>query len=119
MNTKLDFDKSNGLIPVIIQHAETLQVLMLGYMNEEAWQLTMNTGKVTFYSRSRNSIWLKGETSGNYLNLHDYFVDCDNDTILITALPIGPTCHRGTTTCFDVQNASGDVTKVPPAKTQQ
>ncbi|MCH8495789.1 MAG: phosphoribosyl-AMP cyclohydrolase [Balneolales bacterium] len=119
MNTKLDFEKTGGLIPVIIQHADTLQVLMLGYMNEEAWELTMKTGKVTFYSRSRNSIWVKGETSGNYLHLHDYFVDCDNDTILITALPVGPTCHRGTTTCFDVQNTSEEVTKTPPARTQQ
>jgi phosphoribosyl-ATP pyrophosphohydrolase/phosphoribosyl-AMP cyclohydrolase len=110
----IDFEKSGGLIPVIVQDAKTLQVLMLGYANEEAWGITLKTKYVTFFSRSRNALWTKGETSGNYLHMTDYFIDCDNDTILILANPVGSTCHRGTTTCFDVVNDRGDVVKCPP-----
>jgi len=101
MNLKYD---DNGLISVIIQHAHTLQVLMLGYMNEEALRLTLETKKVTFYSRSRQSLWVKGETSSNFLNYVRHEVDCDKDAILLYALPEGPTCHTGTISCFnDVQ----------------
>lgn len=91
---------NNQLIPTIIQNAHTKEVLMLGYMNEEAFELTKQTGKVTFYSRSRNSLWVKGESSGNYLNLVDWKLDCDEDTLLIQAIPDGPTCHTGTSSCW-------------------
>lgn len=104
---KPDFNKTNGLIPVIIQNATTQQVLMLGYMNEEAFTKTKLEKRVTFYSRSRNELWTKGETSGNYLNVESISLDCDNDTILIQAKPIGPTCHTGTTTCFGEPNSKG------------
>lgn len=104
---KPDFNKTNGLIPVIIQNATTQQVLMLGYMNEEAFTKTKLEKRVTFYSRSRNELWTKGETSGNYLNVVSISLDCDNDTILIQAKPIGPTCHTGTTTCFGEPNSKG------------
>jgi phosphoribosyl-ATP pyrophosphohydrolase/phosphoribosyl-AMP cyclohydrolase len=100
---KLD---QNGLFPVIIQHELTKDVLMLGYMNEETLKITLNTKKVTFFSRSRNEIWTKGETSGNYLNYVYHEVDCDEDTILIKALPEGPTCHRNTFTCFNDTKSS-------------
>ncbi len=95
-----DFTKENGLIPAIVQDSETLQVLMLGYMSEESFRLTLETGKVTFFSRSRQQLWVKGETSGHFLHLVSHHIDCDNDTILIFAKPDGPTCHRGTTSCF-------------------
>lgn len=98
---KIDFDKSNGLVPVIIQHYKTNTVLMLGYMNEEAYQKTKELGKATFYSRSKQRLWTKGETSGNYLIVKDILIDCDQDTILIKADPIGPTCHTGNDTCFN------------------
>ena len=111
---KIDFDKSEGLVPVIVQDARSLQVLMLGYANAEAWDKTLQTGMVTFWSRTRNELWTKGETSGNVLKLVDYFIDCDHDTILVTADPIGPTCHRGTTTCFDSVNDAGELVKMPP-----
>ncbi|MEE1898541.1 bifunctional phosphoribosyl-AMP cyclohydrolase/phosphoribosyl-ATP diphosphatase HisIE [Flavobacterium rakeshii] len=104
---KPDFNKTNGLIPVIIQNATTQQVLMLGYMNEEAFTKTKLEKRVTFYSRSRNELWTKGETSGNYLNVVSMSLDCDNDTILIQAKPAGPTCHTGTTTCFGEPNSKG------------
>lgn len=97
----------NGLFPVIIQHKLTKDVLMLGYMNEETLKITLETKKVTFFSRSRNEIWTKGETSGNYLNYVSHEVDCDEDTVLIQALPTGPTCHRNTLTCFN-DNSSSD-----------
>lgn len=103
----IDFQKQNGLVPVIIQHVFTRQVLMLGYMNEEAYQKTIETKKVTFYSRSKNKIWVKGETSGNFLILKEIYLDCDNDTLLIKALPLGPTCHRGTNSCFDENDNAG------------
>ena len=98
---KIDFAKGSGLIPAIIQHSETNQVLMLGYMNEEALNITNKTGLVTFFSRSRNKIWTKGETSGNFLQLVTMIIDCDNDTLLIKVLPKGPVCHKGTVSCFD------------------
>ena len=101
---KIDFEKGGGLVPAIIQDAETKNVLMLGYMNEEAYQKTIDTKKVTFWSRSRNCLWTKGETSGNFLHLVDIKVDCDNDTLLVKAHPDGPTCHTGTDTCWGEEN---------------
>jgi phosphoribosyl-ATP pyrophosphohydrolase/phosphoribosyl-AMP cyclohydrolase len=96
----IDFDKSQGLVPVIIQDAQTLEVLMLGYMNQEAWQKTEAEGKVTFFSRTKNRLWTKGEESGNFLFVKETHIDCDNDTILIKASPVGPTCHTGSRSCF-------------------
>jgi phosphoribosyl-ATP pyrophosphohydrolase/phosphoribosyl-AMP cyclohydrolase len=104
---KIDFTKGNGLAPVIIQDNTTLQVLMLGYMNQEAFEQTSKEGKVTFFSRSKNRLWTKGETSGNYLYVADIQVDCDNDTILIKVNPAGPTCHKGTNSCFGDDTAKG------------
>ena len=101
---KIDFEKSGGLVPAIIQDAETKNVLMLGYMNKEAYDKTIATKKVTFWSRSRNCLWTKGETSGNFLHLIDIMVDCDNDTLLVKATPDGPTCHTGTDTCWGEEN---------------
>lgn len=103
----IDFNKGNGLIPVIIQNAKTLQVLMLGYMNEQAYQQTKETGLVTFYSRSKERIWVKGESSGNNLELVDIKLDCDNDTLLILANPKGPACHTGATSCFKDETSKG------------
>ncbi len=103
----LDFDKSNGLIPVVIQHNLSLQVLMLGYMNKEAFAKTRATGRVTFYSRSKQRLWTKGEQSGNFLLVEEIMSDCDQDTLLIKALPQGPTCHTGSTTCFNEETAKG------------
>lgn len=103
----IDFDKGNGLVPVIIQDTNTLQVLMLGYMNEEAYQKTQTEKRVTFYSRSKNRLWTKGEESGNFLNVVDIQLDCDSDTLLIKAIPIGPTCHTGSTSCFKEETAKG------------
>lgn len=97
---KLDFTKNNGLIPVIIQNNETQQVLMLGYMNDEALQKTQQENVVTFFSRSKNRLWTKGETSGNYLKVISIKEDCDKDALLIQVIPNGPTCHNGTTSCF-------------------
>jgi len=99
-NIKINFNKTNGLVPAIIQDATTLQVLMMGFMNEEALQKTINDEKVCFYSRSKQRLWVKGETSGNYLWVESIQNDCDNDTILIKARPEGPTCHTGHTSCF-------------------
>ena len=101
---KIDFDKCGGLVPAIIQDAKTKNVLMLGYMNQEAFDTTMRTKKVTFWSRSRNCLWTKGETSGNFLSLVDIKVDCDKDTLLVRAIPDGPTCHTGTATCWGEDN---------------
>ncbi len=98
---------ADGLLPVIVQDAVTLKVLMLGYMNRQAYEKTIETGKVTFYSRTRNELWTKGETSGNFLDVVDIYSDCDNDTLLIKANPHGPTCHRGTTSCFDTPAEEG------------
>lgn len=109
---KLDFDKNNGLIPVIIQNELTLQVLMLGYMNKEAFEKTKREGKVTFFSRSKNRLWTKGETSHNYLWVKKIDIDCDHDTLLIKVSPEGPTCHTGSYSCFEEQNAKGFVYKL-------
>ena len=98
---------ADGLLPVIVQDATTLKVLMLGYMNREAYDKTANEGRVTFFSRTRNTLWTKGETSGHYLLVKDMYADCDSDTLLIKAEPIGPTCHRGTTSCFDTPESEG------------
>lgn len=101
----IDFSKnSDGLIPAIIQDNETKNVLMLGYMNQEAFDSTIATKKVTFFSRTKNRLWTKGEESGNFLNLVSYALDCDNDTLLIQVKPTGPTCHKGTDTCWNKDN---------------
>lgn len=97
---KINFEKLNGLVPAIIIDQSTDQVLMLGFMNAEALKLTIERKKVVFYSRTKNSIWMKGETSGNYLNVVSIVSDCDDDTLLIRAMPEGPTCHKGTYSCF-------------------
>lgn len=96
----LDWEKGGGLLPAIVQHARTGRVLMLGYMNDAALRETLGGGRVVFYSRSRETLWTKGETSGNYLNVVDVSTDCDVDAILVLADPIGPTCHKGTESCF-------------------
>ena len=101
----IDFEKMGGLVPAIIQDADTRQVLMLGYMNPEAYAKTVQTGKVTFWSRTRQTLWTKGETSGNFLDLVDMKADCDNDTLLIRVHPHGPTCHTGTDTCWGEENS--------------
>ena len=98
---------ADGLLPVIVQDATTLKVLMLGYMNREAYDKTVKEGRVTFFSRTRNTLWTKGETSGHFLLVKDMYADCDSDTLLIKAEPIGPTCHRGTTSCFDTSESEG------------
>ena len=101
----IDFTKnSDGLVPAIIQDFVTRQVLMLGYMNKEAYEKTVESGKVTFFSRTKNRLWTKGEESGNFLNLVSIKNDCDNDTLLIKVKPEGPTCHKGTDTCWDEKN---------------
>ncbi|MFD2542422.1 bifunctional phosphoribosyl-AMP cyclohydrolase/phosphoribosyl-ATP diphosphatase HisIE [Lacinutrix gracilariae] len=105
----IDFSKGDGLVPVIIQNNSTLQVLMLGYMNAEAFQKTKEENKVTFFSRSKNRLWTKGEESGNFLVVKDIQIDCDNDTILVKAEPKGPTCHTGSTSCFKEETAKGFV----------
>lgn len=101
----INFDKMGGLVPAIIQDAVTKNVLMLGFMNEEAYQKTLETKKVTFWSRTRNCLWTKGETSGNYLDLVDVKLDCDQDTLLVSVHPQGPTCHLGTDTCWGEKNS--------------
>lgn len=103
---------ADSLLPVIIQDAVSLKVLMLGYMNREAFDKTLATGKVTFFSRTRGKLWTKGETSGNFLNVVDMYLDCDGDTLLIKANPVGPTCHRGTESCFDTPSQEGFVRKL-------
>ena len=105
--SKIDFEKGGGLVPAIVQDADTLQVLMLGYMNADAVAKTQQTQLVTFYSRSRDTLWTKGETSGNSLTLVSLDIDCDKDTILVKARPAGPTCHEGTVSCFGDEGASG------------
>lgn len=110
-----NFDLSkcaDRLLPAIIQDAVSMKVLMLGYMNREAFDRTVSTGKVTFYSRTRHKLWTKGETSGNFLYVNDMYPDCDNDTLLIKATPVGPTCHRGTEACFDTPTEEGFVRKL-------
>lgn len=98
---------ADGLLPVIIQNAVTLKVLMLGYMNKEAFERTVAEGRVTFFSRTRGTLWTKGETSGNFLEVKEMYADCDGDTLLIKAIPAGPTCHRGTEACFDTPAEDG------------
>ncbi|HDR89318.1 MAG TPA: bifunctional phosphoribosyl-AMP cyclohydrolase/phosphoribosyl-ATP diphosphatase HisIE [Bacteroidetes bacterium] len=102
-----NFDKGNGLLPAIVQDAATRKVLMLGYMNREAWEKTLEEGKVCFYSRSRQSLWTKGETSGNFLFLKEMLLDCDADALLVLAEPAGPVCHTGADTCFFEKNSNG------------
>ena len=109
MNNDLDFDKMGGLIPAIIQDAVSGKVLMLGFMNREAYEKTMETRLVTFYSRSRQCLWTKGETSGNYLHLVSLKADCDRDTLLIKAHPDGPVCHLGTDTCWGERNEGNPI----------
>ena len=104
---KIDFQKQGGLVPAIVQDAETKTVLMLGYMNEEAYKKTVETKKVTFYSRSKKRLWTKGEISRNFLELIDIKIDCDNDTLLVFAKPLGPVCHTGNETCWNENNESG------------
>ena len=100
----INFDKTTGLVPAIIQDAETKSVLMLGYMNQEAFDKTVSTNQVTFYSRSKQRLWVKGEESGNFLQLVSLKNDCDEDTLLIQVIPHGPTCHKGTDTCWKQEN---------------
>lgn len=104
MDLSIDFDKMDGLVPAIIQDADTAKVLMLGFMNREAYYKTMETGKVTFYSRTRNRLWTKGEESGNFLHVVSVKADCDRDTLLIQVHPVGPVCHTGTDTCWGEKN---------------
>lgn len=104
MDLSIDFDKMDGLVPAIIQDADTAKVLMLGFMNREAYDKTMETGKVTFYSRTRNRLWTKGEESGNFLHVVSVKADCDRDTLLIQVHPVGPVCHTGTDTCWGEKN---------------
>jgi phosphoribosyl-AMP cyclohydrolase / phosphoribosyl-ATP pyrophosphohydrolase len=104
---EIDFNKGNGLVPVVIQDSSTLQVLMVGYMNQEALDKTTAEKRVTFFSRSKNRLWTKGETSGNYLYVETIHPDCDNDTLLIKVRPAGPVCHTGSTSCFAEETAKG------------
>ena len=105
----MDFDKMNGLVPAIIQDNTTCKVLMLGYMNKEAYEKTVETGKVTFFSRTKNRLWTKGEESGNFLHVVSIKEDCDQDTLLIQANPVGPVCHTGTDTCWGEKNEIDDI----------
>lgn len=110
-----DFDLSkcaDGLLPVVVQDSTTLRVLMVGYMNQEAFEKTVATGRVTFWSRTRQQLWTKGETSGNFLDVVEMHIDCDGDTLLVKAVPHGPTCHRGTTSCFDTAGQEGFVSEL-------
>ena len=106
----IDFNKMGGLVPAIIQDADTRNVLMLGFMNEEAYKKTIETGKVTFWSRTRETLWTKGETSDNFLHLVSIDIDCDNDTLLVKVHPSGPTCHKGTDTCWGEINEKPAIT---------
>lgn len=103
---EINFQKGGGLVPAIVQDAVTQKVLMLGYMNKEAYQLTLESNRVTFYSRSKQQIWVKGESSGHYLALKDIRMDCDQDTLLVSAIPMGPVCHTGEDTCWGTKNNS-------------
>lgn len=105
----IDFSKLNGLVPCVIQDAVSLRVLMVGFMNEEAYKKTLAEKRVTFYSRSKQRLWTKGETSGNFLELVDIKVDCDEDTLLVLVNPVGPVCHTGADTCFDQKNDQWNV----------
>jgi phosphoribosyl-AMP cyclohydrolase len=105
---KIDFEKGNGLVPVIVQDYQSRDVLMVAYMNEEAWEKTKKTGKAHYYSRSRQGLWFKGEESGNFQEVMDAFIDCDNDTILLQVNQIGGACHKGYRSCFFRKRADGD-----------
>lgn len=103
---------SDALLPVVVQDSTTLKVLMVAYMNSEAFEKTVTTGKATFYSRSRGALWTKGETSGNFIEVVAMYPDCDNDTLLLMGKPVGPACHRGTTSCFDTPDNEGFIRKL-------
>ena len=105
----INFSKSDGLVPCIVQDAKTNQVLMLGFMNDEAYQKTLREKRVTFFSRSKQRLWTKGESSGNFLEVSEILVDCDQDTLLIKANPVGPVCHTGADTCFNEKNERWDL----------
>lgn len=107
--SQIDFKKLDGLVPAVVQDSQTMKVLMVGFMNEEAVAKTQEIGKVTFFSRTKNRLWTKGEESGNFLNVVSILIDCDDDTLLIKAKPVGPVCHTGADTCFDEVNPKGDV----------
>ena len=103
---------ADGLLPVVVQDSETLKVLMVAYMNKEAYDKTCETGKATFFSRSRGQLWTKGETSGNFIDVVKMYPDCDNDTLLLIGKPVGPSCHRGTVSCFDTPDAEGFIRRL-------
>ena len=103
---------ADGLLPVVVQDSETLKVLMVAYMNKEAYEKTCETGKVTFFSRTRGQLWTKGETSGNYIEVVKMYPDCDNDTLLLIGKPVGPVCHRGTLSCFDTPDTEGFIRRL-------
>lgn len=107
--SQIDFDKLNGLVPAVIQDDSSQKVLMVGFMNRESVEKTVETGQVTFFSRTKNRLWTKGEESGNFLNVLSILVDCDNDTLLLKVNPVGPVCHTGADTCFEEKNQEGDV----------
>ncbi|WP_421919669.1 bifunctional phosphoribosyl-AMP cyclohydrolase/phosphoribosyl-ATP diphosphatase HisIE [Marinifilum sp.] len=109
LTNQINFNKGNGLIPAIIQDVKTQKVLMLGYMNKESYEKTIETGNVCFYSRSKQRLWTKGEESGNFLLLKDLSLDCDNDTLLIKVDPVGPVCHTGSDTCWDETNQESSI----------
>ncbi|RKE04643.1 bifunctional phosphoribosyl-AMP cyclohydrolase/phosphoribosyl-ATP diphosphatase HisIE [Marinifilum flexuosum] len=109
LTNQIDFNKGDGLVPAIIQDVKTQKVLMLGYMNKESYEKTIELGKVTFYSRSKQRLWTKGEESGNFLNLKDLSLDCDKDTLLIKVDPVGPVCHKGTDTCWEEANEASSI----------
>lgn len=109
LTNQIDFEKGDGLVPAIIQDVKTQKVLMLGYMNKESYEKTIESGKVTFYSRTKQRLWTKGEESGNFLNLKDLSLDCDNDTLLIKVDPVGPVCHKGTDTCWADENKASSI----------
>lgn len=111
-NLKINYAKLNGLVPCVVQDARTSRVLMLGFMNEDAYKKTLSEKRVTFYSRTKQRLWTKGETSGNFLELVDILIDCDNDTLLIKANPKGPACHTGADTCFNEVNDSWTVSSL-------
>jgi phosphoribosyl-ATP pyrophosphohydrolase/phosphoribosyl-AMP cyclohydrolase len=107
--SQINFKKSDGLVPAIIQDDETQKVLMLGFMNEESLEKTLEIGKVTFFSRTKKRLWTKGEESGNYLNVVSVAIDCDDDTLLVKVNPVGPVCHTGSDTCFDESNKKSEI----------
>jgi len=109
LTNQIDFNKGDGLVPAIIQDVKTQKVLMLGYMNKESYEKTIELGKVTFYSRSKQRLWTKGEESGNFLNLKDLSLDCDKDTLLIKVDPVGSVCHKGTDTCWEEANEASSI----------